>query len=178
MKHPLCNFAFGGIAVSASMSWMLTTAAAQTPTPAAPAAPAVTSEVPAGPQPYRPGLGDLMTMTVQPRHIKLAFAGKEKNWRYAAYELHELEEAFDRISRVWPEWRKVQITGLVDTMIRDPIKVVAQAIKEKDDAKFAESYTHLTEGCNACHQAANRVPVVIQEPNAAMFPDQDFRPKQ
>ena len=25
------------------------------------------------PEPYRPGLGDLMTMTVQPRHIKLAF---------------------------------------------------------------------------------------------------------
>ena len=26
----------------------------------------------APPQPYRPGLGDLMTMTVQPRHIKIA----------------------------------------------------------------------------------------------------------
>ena len=34
------------------------------------------------PQPptYRPGLGDLMTMTVQPRHIKLGLAGREKNW--------------------------------------------------------------------------------------------------
>lgn len=29
------------------------------------------------PPAYRPGLGDLMTMTVQPRHTKLAFAGKE-----------------------------------------------------------------------------------------------------
>src|SRR5260221_614819 len=42
------------------------------------------------PPPYRPGLGDLMTMTVQPRHIKLALAGREKNWVYAAYELHQL----------------------------------------------------------------------------------------
>jgi hypothetical protein len=48
---------------------------------------------PAQPPPtYRPGLGDLMTMTVQPRHIKLGLAGREKNWIYAAYELHELEE--------------------------------------------------------------------------------------
>ena len=27
------------------------------------------------PSPYRPGLGDLMTMTVQPRHLKLGLAG-------------------------------------------------------------------------------------------------------
>ena len=46
------------------------------------------------PQAYRPGLGDLMTMTVQPRHIKLGLAGQEKNWPYAKYELHELEESF------------------------------------------------------------------------------------
>jgi hypothetical protein len=39
------------------------------------------------PLPYRPGLGDLMTMTVQPRHIKLGLAGGEKNWAYAAYQI-------------------------------------------------------------------------------------------
>lgn len=177
MKNPVRAVSLlGAIVVAAPVA--LVAASAQTPAPSTPSAPAAASEAPAGPQPYRPGLGDLMTMTVQPRHIKLAFAGKEKNWRYAAYELHELEEAFDRLSRVWPEWRKVQITGLVDTMIRDPIKVVGQAIREKDDAKFAESYARLTEGCNSCHQAANRVPIVIQEPNAEMYPDQDFRPKQ
>jgi len=27
------------------------------------------------PAPYQPGLGDLMTMTVQPRHLKLGLAG-------------------------------------------------------------------------------------------------------
>jgi hypothetical protein len=36
-----------------------------------------------------------MTMTVQPRHTKLGLAGREGNWPYAAYELHELQEAFD-----------------------------------------------------------------------------------
>jgi hypothetical protein len=160
----------GAILVAAPVALM--TASAQAPAP--PAA----SEAPAAPQAYRPGLGDLMTTTVQPRHTKLAFALREKNWRYAAYEAHELEEAFDRLAQVWPEWRKIQITGLVDTMIREPIRNVAQAIKEKDEAKFAETYAKLTDGCNACHQAARRVPIVIQVPDAAMFPDQDFRPKQ
>src|SRR4029450_578987 len=72
-----------------------------TQTPTAPQAPAS--------QPYRPGLGDLMTMTVQPRHINLGLAGQEKNWVYAAYELHELEESFERAARVWPMYRKTNI---------------------------------------------------------------------
>jgi hypothetical protein len=37
------------------------------------------------PPAYRPGLGDLMSMTVQPRHIKLGLAVLEKNWSFAAY---------------------------------------------------------------------------------------------
>src|SRR4051794_30800725 len=53
---------------------------------------------------YRPGLGDLMTMTIQPRHLKLGIAGKEKNWAYAVYEHHQLEEALERVSRYWPQW--------------------------------------------------------------------------
>jgi hypothetical protein len=70
------------------------------------AAPIIGSAQTPGPQSAcRPGLGDLMTMTVQPRHIKLALGGQEKNWTYAAYELHELQDAFDRAARAWPRVR-------------------------------------------------------------------------
>ena len=34
----------------------------------------------AAPQPFNPSFGDLMNLLVQPRHIKLAFAGREANW--------------------------------------------------------------------------------------------------
>jgi hypothetical protein len=40
----------------------------------------------APPPAYLPGLGDLMTTIVQPRHVKLALAGRGKNWVHAAYE--------------------------------------------------------------------------------------------
>jgi hypothetical protein len=129
------------------------------------------------PPAYRPGLGDLMTATVQPRHAKLAFAGREKNWVYAAYELRELDEAFDRLSVQWPQWQRVRIVELVETMIREPIDDLGQAIDAKDETKFAAAYAKLTEACNACHQAAKRPFVVIQEPKDNMFPDQDFRVK-
>jgi len=136
--------------------------AAQTPAPA--------------PQPYRPGLGDLMTMTVQPRHIKLALAGNEKNWVYAAYELHELQEAFDRAARVWPQQRAVPIADMLASVTKDPMAALAQAITDADAAKFDVAYGQLTDACNSCHQGAGRGMVVIKTPETATFPDQDFRP--
>lgn len=125
---------------------------------------------------YRPGLGDLMTMTVQPRHIKLAFAGREKNWTYAAYELHELEEAFERAAQVWPQWRSVPIAQMMDSVTKEPMAAVSQAIKDADTNRFNAAYKQLTEACNACHQAADRAMIVIRVPDLSSFPDQDFQP--
>jgi hypothetical protein len=145
---------------------MLGLASAQTP--AAPQGAAL--------QAYKPGLGDLMTMTVQPRHAKLGLAGQEKNWVYAAYELHELEEAFERAARVWPVYRTANIAELVAATTKAPMDAVAEAIKSANAARFTEAYAQLTATCNACHQSTERPFVVIQAPKASPFPDQDFRP--
>jgi hypothetical protein len=137
---------------------------AQTPAPQGPA-----------PQAYRPGLGDLMTMTVQPRHTKLGLAGQEKNWSYAAYELHELEESFERIVRVWPMYRKTNIAEVMAATTKEPMEAVSQAIRSADAGRFNGAYAKLTATCNACHQSTERAFVVIQAPKASPFPDQDFR---
>jgi hypothetical protein len=129
-------------------------------------------------EPYRPGLGDLMTMTVQPRHIKLALAGRESNWSYAKYELHELQEAFERVTRVWPRFKGLPLGGMVDAIAKGPMTDLGQAIEAKSSEQFAAAFPRLTEGCNACHQAANVGMVVIKSPDASSFPDQDFRPQK
>lgn len=125
---------------------------------------------------YRPGLGDLMTMTVQPRHLKLGLAGQEKNWAFAAYELHELEESFERVAQVWPKWRQVEIGAMIKATTAPPMAALDDAIKAKDATRFAETYAHLTETCNACHQSAKVGVVVIQVPMSSPFANQDFRP--
>ena len=127
---------------------------------------------------YRPGLGDLMTMTVQPRHLKLGLAGQEKNWAFAAYELHELEESFERVARAWPKWRQVEIAETIKATTTAPLEAVELAIKAKDAARFAETYARLTETCNACHQSANVGMIVIQVPKSSPFANQDFRPQK
>jgi hypothetical protein len=127
---------------------------------------------------YRPGLGDLMTMTVQPRHLKLGLAGQEKNWTFAAYELHELEESFERVAHVWPKWRKVEIAETIKATMAAPLEAVEHAIKARDAAGFTQTYARLTETCNACHQSADVGMIVIQIPRVSPFANQDFRPQK
>jgi len=70
------------------------------------------------------------------------------------------------------------LAGMVDSIAKGPLDELGKAIDRKDLAAFGEGYEKLTEGCNACHQAANVGQVVIKVPNASSFPDQDFRPQQ
>ncbi len=128
-------------------------------------------EVPA----WRPGVGDLMTMTVQPRHTKLGLAGREKNWPYASYELHELLESFQRVTRVSPMWRDFALTDMMRTFTAEPMNALAEAIKNGDSVRFAQAYQALTGACNQCHQSAERGMIVIQVPQMSPFADQDFR---
>jgi hypothetical protein len=139
---------------------------------------AAAQSAPPAPEPYRPGLGDLMTMTVQPRHIKLLLAGNAQNWIYAKYELHELKEAFDRVVRVWPRYKGLPLGGMIDAITKGPLGEVDKAVDAQNLAAFGAGYEKLTEGCNACHQAANVGQVVIKMPDVSTFPDQDFRPQQ
>lgn len=126
------------------------------------------------PQLYRPGVGDLMTMTVQPRHIKLGLAGRESNWPYAAYALHELEEAFERTVAVWPTWETFSLDQMMGS-VTEPMAALDKAIKAGNSDQFAKAYDQLTKTCNSCHQSTNRGMIVIQTPASSSFPDQDFR---
>jgi hypothetical protein len=138
--------------------------------------PAAISDAAAQLKPYSPSLGDLMTMTVQPRHTKLGLAGREANWRYADYELHELKEAFDRAAKTWPKWRTYSIPEMMASVTKEPMAALDRAIKAGDPSRFAAAYEQLTTACNTCHRSAERGVIVIQSPTGAAFPDQDFRP--
>jgi hypothetical protein len=128
--------------------------------------------------PFHPGLGDLMTAFVQPRHIKLGLAGNEQNWAYAAYELGELSETFDDIAKLVPKHGNLSIPEAIKSTVKPPMAALDAAIKAKDQAGFVKAFADLTAGCNACHQSADHPMIVIQVPLASAFPDQDFRPPQ
>ncbi len=144
---------------------------AQTASPASP--PGTQPALP--PPEYHPSLGDLMTMAVQPRHLKLGIAGRQRNWAYARYELSELRNAFGRVARTIPVYRNTELSGLFAALSAQPLDEVGQAIDAGDAAKFKAAYARLTSTCNACHLSQDHPMVVIRVPDAAAFPDQDFR---
>jgi hypothetical protein len=128
--------------------------------------------------PYHPGLGELMTAFVQPRHIKLGLAGMAGNWPYAAYELGELRETFDDVGTLVPKHGHLMIAPAIAATVNQPMAALDRAIKAKDPAAFKTAYGQLTDACNACHKSAGHAMIVIKVPDAAEndFPDQDFRP--
>ena len=130
--------------------------------------------------PFRPGLGDLMTALVQPRHIKLGLAGVAQNWDYAAYELDELREAFDDVGKQIVKHGKLEIAPAIASTVKTPLDALAAAVKAKDSTAFTTAYAELTAGCNACHQSAGHPMIVIKVPaeSSTAFPDQEFSPRK
>jgi hypothetical protein len=128
---------------------------------------------PAGPQPdYHPSFGDLMTMAVQPRHIKLGLAGKARNWEYATYEASELRNAFGRIGRTIPAYRKQALPDMFASAVLPAMDKLDAAIKAKDGAAFDSAYKEVTASCNNCHMGLDHGFVVIREPTTSPYADQ------
>jgi hypothetical protein len=125
---------------------------------------------------FHPSMADLMTMAIQPRHIKLWLAGTAKNWTYAAYEANELKNAFARIGRTLPIFENTDTVSMIASTVQQPLADIAAAIKAQDDGAFRGAYTRITAACNACHQSHNKGMIVIKIPATAMFPDQNFQP--
>jgi len=128
---------------------------------------------------FKPAFDDLMTMLVQPRHIKLWAAGQQKNWELAAFQLNELRASLRRIGQTIPKYRTYDVDMSVASIFTPAVTKMDAAIKAKDAAQFASAYGELTTACNACHQGMDHPFLVIKVPDAnAMQPfvNQSFAP--
>jgi hypothetical protein len=130
----------------------------------------------AAPAPFAPNMGDMMSMLIQPRHAKLALAGKAENWVLAGYVLRELQQGFGTIAKTIPRWKALPVSELIDAALKQPFATMDLAIKSGDIREFAASFDRITAGCNACHSTADQSFVVIKTPDASVFPNQEFDP--
>ena len=122
---------------------------------------------------YKPGFGEFMG-NIQAHHAKLWYAGQNNNWKLADFEIHEIMEAVDDIKKYETERKESQ---LID-MITPALDSVNDAIEQENPDQFKRSYSLLTNTCNNCHHAANFEFNVVKIPDAPMFSNQDFEPKQ
>jgi len=119
---------------------------------------------------YKPGLGEFMS-SIQVHHAKLWFAGKNKNWELADFEMHEIGETIDAIKEYQTEREE---SKKVD-MLKPSLEAVNDAIQKKDSSLFNSSYLLLTSTCNNCHKAVNFGFNVVKVPDTAPFSNQAFK---
>ena len=120
---------------------------------------------------YKPGLGEFMT-DIQLHHAKLWFAGINKNWKMADFEMHEIGESLDDIKKYCSDRPEVKSIGLIDPAINN----ISQAIKQKDIQSFKAAFADLTTNCNNCHKSNQHEFNVITIPTAPPVVNQDFKP--
>jgi hypothetical protein len=119
---------------------------------------------------YVPELGDIMEAT-QLRHLKLWYAGREKNWRLAEYELQRIKRSFQDAMMFYPG---LPVANMV-TMTR-PAAQIGDAIKAHASAKFAKAFGDMTAACNSCHREQGYGFIVIKIPTAPPFSNEAFAP--
>src|SRR6516165_9827929 len=100
-------------------------------------------------QGHAPRLNDMMVAT-QLRHFKLWYAGIVQNWPLANYELAQIRDAIADTERLFAG----KGGSKMSPMMTPPTDELADAIKAKDEKKFASAFTKLTAACNSCHEAA------------------------
>jgi hypothetical protein len=128
-------------------------------------------------EPYAPGLGEFMTAT-QLRHAKLWFAGKEKNWDLAAYEIDEIKEGLEEAEKQFPINDGIPVADMIKAIIDPAIEELEKAVDAKSSAKFTVAFDKLTSACNTCHAGANKPFIRIQRPTAPPLSNQNFAPRK
>jgi hypothetical protein len=119
---------------------------------------------------YKPGFGEFMS-AVQAHHAKLWFAGKYRNWALADFEIHEILEALDGITKYQSGRKESQLLP----MLHPALDSMNSAIAHKSPLEFEKNYNLLTATCNKCHQATEFGFNVVKIPDQPVFSNQSFQ---
>ena len=119
---------------------------------------------------YKPGFGEFMS-GIQVHHAKLWFAGKNKNWKLAGFEMKEIQEALDGIKQYCADRSEIKVIGMIDASM-DSLSI---AIQHKNVVQFNSGYLLFTATCNNCHRETGHEFNVITIPANSPFSNQDFK---
>lgn len=120
---------------------------------------------------YKPGLGEFM-LGIQEHHAKLWFAGINKNWMLADFEVHEIGETLDDIKLYCTDRPEVKSITMIDPAIAG----ISKAISNGDEEAFKRGFTTLTTACNTCHKNNQHGFNEIVIPTTPPVTNQQFKP--
>lgn len=103
------------------------------------------------------GFGVTM-VEVDHRYRELYFAGQDRNWDYAAYQIEEIEEAIESGLQRRPK------RAASAAMLEPALEVVEAAVSARDSHAFEQAFATLTASCNACHLAEDAAFIQVTTP--------------
>jgi hypothetical protein len=120
---------------------------------------------------YKPGLGEFM-MGIQEHHAKLWFAGINKNWKLAEFEVHEIGETLDDVKKYCTDRPEIKSLRIIDPAVN----TIKEAISKQNMGKFKAGFTKLTNDCNSCHKDNQHGFNIITIPTSPPVTNQSFKP--
>jgi len=121
---------------------------------------------------YKPGMGEIMS-NIQIHHAKLWFAGENKNWPLAGYNVSLIRSAFKKIQLYHGGTFEAKAASMIDPAMDS----VTSAIGQKNVPGFERSFIFLTTTCNNCHTVTKHAFNVITVPTTPPVGNQDFKIK-
>ncbi len=86
------------------------------------------------------------------RYQELYWAGKDKNWQYADYQINKIRLTIENGLERRPK-RAQSAQSFLNTVLPE----MQKAVNSKDPVLFNKNFLFLTESCNSCH-AQEEVP--------------------
>lgn len=100
---------------------------------------------------------DVAMMEVGYRYGELYWAGQDRNWDFAIYQIEKIRATIENAIQRRPA------RGQSAAVLEGALPAVEEAVRAKDPAGFATAFELLTLSCNACHRV-ERVPFVHVSP--------------
>lgn len=107
---------------------------------------------------------DAAMVEVGYRYGELSWASRDRNWRFAAYQLDKLVLALDNGIERRPA------RGASACMMDSPVDDLRAAIEHRDAAATDAAIERLTATCNACHVAEGVGFITVQPPRVRYSP--------
>lgn len=92
------------------------------------------------------------------RYTELFWAGQDRNWGFAEYQVDKIRTAIE-----YGLERRPKRAASAQTFLTNALPAIKEAVLKKDPAVFKERFAALTTACNVCH-ALEKMPFVTVQP--------------
>lgn len=99
------------------------------------------------------------------RYVELYWAGTDRNWEYADYQLEHIEEVIDQ-----GLVRRPARSTSAEPFLQNDIPALQETIDGEDGEAFDAQFEEFTQACNTCHISEDHSFIEIGPPDHRLSP--------